>query len=329
MHMKIVISDYPDSMMPSHDYEKEILRSGLGDDIEIVVYEYSDAKRQEFYDVIHDADAILTAFTHIDAKAMDHAPKLKVISMNATGYDNVDLQAANQRRIGVCPVGEYCTKDVAEFAITMMMALVKNVKYYITDIDQHNKWRYDYPNANARLSEMTLGICGLGKIGKTVARKALGLGMTVIACDPFISKPDDLDVELVTREDLFARADIVANHMNLNETNYAYFDSEAFAQMVKRPYFINMGRGACVVEADLIAALDKGLLKGAALDVLKDETPDLANHSLVGRENVYITPHAAFYSSSSLKDLQRISTENIVNYLTGKKEKVFKLVSDY
>lgn len=327
--MKIVISDYPDSMMPSHDYEREILKDGLGEDVDIVVYEYSDTKRQEFFEVIQDADAILTAFTRIDAEAMDHAKKLKVISMNATGYDNVDLKAANQRKIGVCPVGEYCTKDVAEFTITMMMTLVKNIKYYITDIDQHKKWQYDYPRANDRLSEMTLGICGLGKIGKTVARKALGLGMTVIASDPFITKPENLDIELVSKEELFARADIITNNMNLNETNYAYFDEKAFEQMIKKPYFINMGRGACVVEEDLIKALDNGVLKGVALDVLKDETPDLKNHPLVGRENVCITPHAAFYSNSSLKDLQRISTENIVNYLTGKKEKVFKLVSDY
>ncbi|MGT2888641.1 NAD(P)-dependent oxidoreductase [Streptococcus didelphis] len=327
--MKIIISDYPDSMMPSHDYEKEILRKGLGEETEILVYEYDDTKRQEFFEVIKDADAILTAFTRIDSDAMDHAPHLKVISMNATGYDNVDLEAANQRHIGVCPVGEYCTKDVAEFTITMMMALVKNIKYYSHDIDFNKNWRYNYPVPNCRLSDMTLGICGLGKIGKTVARKALGLGMTVIACDPFITKPDNLELELVTKEELFARADIITNNMNLNETNYSFFDAKAFNQMVKKPYFINMGRGPCVVEADLIAALDKKLLKGAALDVLKDETPDLENHPLVGRENVFITPHAAFYSKSSLKDLQRISTENIVHYLTGKKEKVFKLVSDY
>ncbi|EHJ56110.1 hypothetical protein HMPREF9318_01263 [Streptococcus urinalis FB127-CNA-2] len=326
--MKIVITDYAESMMPSHDYEKEILKNGLGDDLDIVVYEYTDNK-EEFYQVIKDADAILTAFVKIDEDIMDHVPALKIISMNATGYDNVDLAAANERHIGVCPVGEYCTKDVAEFTITMMLALVKNLKYYQNDIDQHHLWRYDYVAPNKRLSEMTIGIFGLGKIGKTVAKKALGLDMTVIACDPFIEAPTDINVKMVSKQELFEKADVITNNMNLNETNYAYFNLDAFNAMSKKPYFVNMGRGASVVETDLIEALDKGFIKGAAVDVLKDETPDLEHHPLVNRENVYITPHAAFYSVSSLKDLQRISTENIVNYLTGHKEKVFKLVSEF
>ncbi|WP_159543278.1 NAD(P)-dependent oxidoreductase [Streptococcus halichoeri] len=326
--MKVVIADYPDSMMPNHDYEREILTKGLGANTEIVVYPYHDDK-EEFYEVIKDAQAILTAFTPIDAETLDHALQLQVVSINATGYDNVDLAAANARHIGVCPVGEYCTKDVAEFTIATMMALVKNLKSYQTAIDCHYHWSYDYAKPNQRLSDMTLGICGLGKIGKTVARKALGLGLKVLACDPFTHLPADLAVTMVSKEALFAQADIITNHMNLNETNYGYFDQKAFKQMLKQPYFINMGRGACVVEADVITALDQGRLKGAALDVLKDETPDLAQHPLVGRENVLITPHAAFYSTSSLRDLQRISTENIVHYLTGRKDRVFKLVSDY
>ncbi|GGE25112.1 NAD(P)-dependent oxidoreductase [Streptococcus himalayensis] len=326
--MKIVITDYPDSMMPNHDYEIQMLKQGLGENTNIVIYEYKD-NREEFYQVIKDADAILTAFTPIDAQAIRHAEKLKVISINATGYDNVDLQAANQRKIGVCPVGEYCTKDVAEFTISMMMILVKNIKYYQYDIEKHYQWRYNCTEPNQRLSDMTLGICGLGKIGKMVAKKALGLDMKVIACDPFIEPPSDLNVKLVSKEELFEQADIITNNMNLNETNYNYFDLTAFKQMKKQPYFINMGRGACVVEHELVTALDLGLLKGAALDVLKDETPTLKSHPLIGRENVHISPHAAFYSTSSLKDLQRISTENIVNYLNGYKDKVFKLVSDY
>lgn len=326
--MKIVISDYPDSMMPTHELECAILKKGLGDDTEIVIHPYQDNEREAFYEVIHDADAILTAFTRIDAEAMDHAPKLKVISMNATGYDNVDLTAANKRRIGVCPVGEYCTQDVAEFTIAVMMALVKNIKYYTHDIEQAHQWRYDYPDANPRLYELTLGIFGLGKIGRAVARRAQALGMTVVAYDPFTPNPPEPGVRMVSVQELCGMADIIANHMSLNETNYDFFNRQLFEQMAQKPYFINMGRGASVVEQDLIAALDAGQLKGAAVDVLRDETPDLANHPLVGRQNVYVTPHAAFYTTTSLAELQRISTENIVHYLTGRKDKVFRLVSD-
>lgn len=326
--MKIVIADYKDSMMPVHDYEKEILINGLAE-CEVVIYEYTDEKREEFFDIIKDADAILTAFIQIDKEAMKHAENLKVISMNATGYDNVDLEEANKRGIGVCPVGEYCTIDVAEFTISMMLSLVKNLKTYINDIDLEHNWRYEIGAANKRIEDMTVGIFGFGKIGKAVGQRAKALGMKVIACDPFI--PEDsgeaFDIELVNPEQIYKEADVVLNHMNLNETNYDYFNLENFRLMEKKPYFINMGRGACVVESDLIIALENHYLSGAGLDVLADETPDLEKHPLVGRSNVIITPHAAFYTEASITELQRISTENIVHYLLGEKDKVFRLVS--
>lgn len=97
--------------------------------------------------------------------------------------------------------------------------------------------------------------------------------------------------------------------------------------MERHPYFLNMARGASVVEADLISALDEGQLRGAALDVLADEHPHLAGHPLLGRENVLVTPHAAFYSQTSLRKLQEISCKNIVHYLTGQPEAVFKFVN--
>ncbi|MGY3778963.1 NAD(P)-dependent oxidoreductase [Isobaculum melis] len=326
--MKIVISDYPDSMMPTHDEEKAILEKGLSQ-CEVVVYPYHDEKRNEFYQVIQDADAILTAFTKIDEEAMDHAPNLKVISINATGYDNVDLAAANKRGIGVCPVGEYATIDVAEYTISMILALVKNFKPYFQDIDLHHNWRYDAVAPNKRIEEMTLGIFGLGKIGKAVASRSKALGMKVIAYDPYLSAEEGADygVEMVNPETIFSTADVITNHANLNESNQGYFNLEKFKKMQQKPYFINMGRGASVVESDLVLALKNHYLKGAGLDVLADETPDLAHHPLVGLPNVIITPHAAFYSATALKKLQQISAENIVYYLTGERDKVFKLVN--
>ncbi|MGO2082987.1 NAD(P)-dependent oxidoreductase [Vagococcus sp.] len=327
--MKIVITDYPDSMMPTHDYEREILIDGLGE-CEIVVYEYADEKREEFFEVIKDADAILTAFTKIDAEAMDHAKNLKLVSLNATGYDNVDLVEANRRGVGVCPVGEYSTIDVAEFTITLMLTLIKNLKAYIQDIDINHKWRYDVKPPNARVEDMTLGVFGFGKIGKAVATRGKALGMTVITCDPYVDQKlgDEYGVIFVSKEELLATSDVITNNMNLNESNQSFFNLSVFKEMKKAPFFINMGRGASVNESDLKIALDNGLIKGAGLDLLADETPDLENHPLVGLDTVIITPHAAFYSSTSIKELQRLSTENIVYYLTNQKDKVFKLVSD-
>ncbi|AYQ26466.1 MULTISPECIES: NAD(P)-dependent oxidoreductase [Enterococcus] len=328
--MKIVISDYKDSMMPTHDVELEVLKKGLGEDVEIVIYEYTDEKKEEFYEIIKDADALLTAFIQFNREMFEHAPNIKVISINATGYDNVDLSVAKSRHIGVCPVGEYCTIDVAEYTISLILSLVKNLKIYSYDVEKNHQWRYEVGEENKRIKDLTLGIFGFGKIGKAVAKRAIALGMRVLACDPFVDKEEavKLDVEIVDIEHLLQEAEVITNHMNLNESNYQFFDLDKFSQMTKKPYFINTGRGACVVEEDLSKALALGYIKGAGFDVLKDEHPDLAHHELVNKDNVIITPHAAFYTSSSIAELQRISTQNIVYYLTNQKNKVFKLVSD-
>lgn len=328
--MKILITDYKESMMPQHDIERQVLNAGLNN-CEIMVYEYQNNHREEFLNLVEDVDAILTAFVKIDREVFERAHQLKVVSINATGYDNVDLAVAEEYGVGVCPVGEYCTQDVAEFTITVMHALVRNLKAYMNDIDVAHEWRYDLCQPNMRIENMTLGIVGLGKIGRAVATRAHALGMRVLATDPFITDEhyaivSDF-VDLVDPEVLFSEADVVTNHMNLNETNHRYFDTVKFNQMNKHPYFINMGRGAELREPDLIAALDSGQLSGAAMDVLETENPDLAQHPLVGRNNVIISPHVAFYSRDSMESLQRISTENIVNYLTNNKDKVFKLVT--
>ncbi|MGX6973000.1 NAD(P)-dependent oxidoreductase [Vagococcus lutrae] len=325
---KILIADYPDSMMPSHDYEQEILVKGLKN-CEIQIHEYSDKHLAAFYEAIVDADALLTGFIPMNEEALNHAPQLKIISMNATGYDNVDLEEANQRQIGVCPVGEYCSEDVAEFTIATMAMLVKNLKTHTYNVEQDYIWEYASAGENPRIEEMTLGIVGFGKIGKQVGKRAKALGMRVIAHDPFINDEifSQQGVKQVSKEELVMTSDVICNHMNLNETNYDYFDYSLFAHAKKNPYFINMGRGASVVEEDLVKALDEKLLKGAAVDVLSDETPDLKHHPLVGRSNVIVTPHAAFYTTTSVAKLQRVSCENIVHFLSGEYDKVNKLVN--
>ena len=328
--MKILISDYAESMMPQHDLETETLKSHLGEDIDVEVYAYTDEAREEFYEHLADADALLTAFIKVDKEAFEHAPNLKVIAINATGYDNVDMDEATARGVGVCPVSEYCTWDVSESAIAYMYALNKNFKFYIGQIEQEHRWDYAAAPEVPRLEDQTLGIFGFGKIGKCTARKAKGLVKRIISNDPFIDQNlfGQNGVEQAEIDEVLAEADIIINHMNLNETNYHYFDAEKFAKMKKKPIVINLGRGLCMDEPALIEALDSGQIRAFGADVLYDETPDLANHPLVGRDNVIITPHSAFYSSSSLRDLMIFPCNNIGHFHKGEKDQLFKLVND-
>ncbi|MEA5019082.1 MAG: NAD(P)-dependent oxidoreductase [Gordonibacter sp.] len=327
--MKILISDHPDSMMPDHSLEIETLRTGLGSEVEVDIYEYQEENRADFFEHLKDADALLTAFTTVDAEAMRHAPKLKVISLNSTGYDQVDLEEATKRGIGVCPVGEYCTWDVSESALAYMYALNKHFKFYQREIDERHKWDYAAAPQWPRLEDQTLGIVGFGKIGKCTAKKARGLVKNIVAYDPYVDEAafTERGVSCVGIEELFAQADIIINHMCLTDENERFFNAAAFEAMARKPLFINLGRGLCVDEEALVAALDSGKIRAFGADVLQDETPDLSNHPLVGRDNVIITPHAAFYSTTAIEDLERLSCQNIVHFLREEKDQVFKLVN--
>lgn len=329
--MKVLISDYIDRMMPDHDLEIETLRSGLGDDVEIETWPYTDEQREEFYRRLGSADALLTAFIPMDADAFSHAPLLKVIAIDATGYDNVDLVEATRHGVGVCPVGEYCTWDVSEAAIAYLFALNKLFKHFMIKVESEHEWGFADAPAYPRLQDQVLGIVGFGKIGKCTARKAKDLVKEIIACDPYADDAafEELGVRRVGKEELLSSADLIVNHMNLTTENERYFDAAAFDLMsVRAPIFVNLGRGLSVDEDALVKALDAGTIRAFGADVLGDETPDLAHHPLMGRSNVIVTPHSAFYSSSSLHDLETLPAKNIVSFLSGSKQDLFKLVND-
>lgn len=325
--MKIVICDYKDVLKRNLEYEKNILLSGLKD-AEIIIYEYN-GDQNEFIEVIKDADAILTAFLDINKSVIDGGKKLKCISINAVGYDCVDLDEATKHNIAVCPIGEYCTQEVAEHTMSLILSLSRGIKHYINDIDKKNIWKYHSTTEIQRIEGQTLGIFGFGKIGRAVAKRALAFGMKVVAVDPYVKCEDaeKLNVKLVDAEYVWENADIISNHMNQNSSNNNFFTINEFKKMKRNPIFINVGRGSSVNEEDLLEALDQKLIRGVGLDVLSEENPNLEKNKLIGRENVIITPHAAFYSETSIKELQRISCENIVYYLNGEKDKVNRIVN--
>ena len=324
--MKILITDYPDVL--GRELEKEIayLHEDLPD-AEILVYPYTDP--EAFYREAADADGLLTAFIPLDKPALDRLPALKAVSINATGYNFVDLAETRRRGIPVCAIGEYCTQEVADHTMALLLALDRNLKHYTDDIDRIGRWQYYAAPRPMGLSGAVLGLFGLGKIGRAVARRAQGFGMQVLAVDPYAdpAQAAALGVTLTDADTLFARSDVISNHMNLTPENTGFFDYACFRKMRRRPIFLNVARGGSVNEADLVRALDEGLIRAAGLDVLEAEKPDLTHCALRGRSNVILTPHAAFYSVRAIEALQRMSCKNLTACLTGHPDKAFRVVN--
>lgn len=313
--MRILISDYPD-VLASRDLAVEIQAIHDFDNrVEVEVYPYQ--SYQEFIQKVQTADGLLTAFLDLDAAFFENNLKLQCISINATGFDKVDLEAAANKNIQVVPLVDYCTEDVADHTLALLLSLNRKLKAYTKQIEQNHVWRYKSVGSMHRLSTQTLGIIGCGKIGCTVAKRAQVFGMEIIGYDPYKTEAElkQFGIKKVDWSEIQLRADIISNHVATTSENKAIFNHEFFENLEKSPLFLNLGRGENVEEAALLQALDKGWIRGAGLDVLFSEKPDLKNEPLLYRENVIITPHASFYSEESLRSLQLQSVSNLVENL--------------
>ena len=326
---KIVIVDYKDTLNRDLQMEIDILKDMLPD-CKVVILEYEDTKekKEELINELKGADAVKTAFVMLDRSILSQCRHLKCISFNSTGFNNVDKDYAKHSGIDIMNVPEYCTNEVADHTIMLMLSLNKNLKAYDDMVMKKHRWTYRLPMESHSLSGQTLGIVGFGKIGRAVAKRAKVFGMKVLVCSNHISKDEQekYGVEYASMEEIQKNSDIISIHTNLNTGNQKMIDEDFFMALQKHPIFINVSRGNLVDEQELIKALDSGIIRAAGLDVLESESPDMSKNMLCGRDNVIITPHAAFYSEESVRKLHELSTRNIAYYLLGQKEKVYDFV---
>ena len=328
--MKIVIADYKEPLNRDLEIEKHFFRKGLGDDIEIETYEYN-GDAEDLKRAISDADGILTSYLEFPAEVIESTPNLKGISIEATGYNFVDADAAQKQGTAVAVIGEYCTQEVADHTMALALAVSRKLKHYDREIEYKHKYDYNSTSGMKRMEDCTFGIMGLGKIGKAVAKRAKGFGFHIIAYSPSWPEKaaEELGVELVTKEELYKRSDIITLNMRLTPDNENILDRDAFQMMEKKPVIVNVSRGQLIDEEALLEALDTGKVFGAGLDVLVEETDENTKKSpFVGREDVILTPHSAFYSDKALFECQRIGAENLVYILKKEKDKVFRMVND-
>ena len=318
---RVIVAETPENAGCSLDVEISI----LGPKVSLVRYSY-DGDHENLISACRDADVILTAFTPLTRKVIERLNQCRLISIAATGHSCVDLEAAADAGISVCAIDEYCTDEVADHAILLMLALCRRLLEYNDQVQTENRWQFDTLSGLRPLRDMTLGIVGFGRIGQAVARRARGFGLTTIVHDPYENPAAaaELDVRFCDLSTLFAESDIISLHCNLSPENKQLLDSSAFRCMSKNPILINCARGGLIDEEALVMALDTGQIAAAGLDVLNDESPDLGASRLTGRRNVILTPHVAFYSDASILENRRISAGNIRNFLDGNHSKVRK-----
>ena len=238
------------------------------------------------------------------------------------GVDNIDLDAARAARVAVANSPDYCFDEVAEHGMALIVALLRNVVDYAVDVKNHI-WDWSKAPALKRINGLTLGLVGCGQIPRRVARMAHGFGMNVVGYDPFLPKEiaDSVGIELVSMEDLGARADAVLSHVPLSKTTREMINKSVFDTFKKSPVFVNTSRGLTVDEHELCEALRDGRISRAGLDVIVAEEPNFSEE-IFSAPNVFFTPHAAFYSETALDAANVTAATNVVEFLTGNCDKV-------
>lgn len=270
------------------------------------------------------ADIVLTNKVVLGSAEMDAAPRLKLIQVVATGVNNIDLEAARARRLAVCNVSGYSTEAVAQHVFASLLNLVTNVHRFAAE---PQRWaaspvftRLDYPVSE--LAGKTLGIVGLGSIGRAVARIGAAFGMRVVAYARGASDSSG-DIPRLAPEEFFASCDAITLHCPLTPETRHFINAATLAKMKPGAVLVNTGRGDLIHEADLVAALRSGSLRAAAVDVLTPEPPAPDHPFLAavaaGLDNLFITPHSAWSAVEARQRLLDGIVANLVAFRGGER----------
>lgn len=254
-------------------------------------------------------------------KVFDALPDLKMIVRYGVGVDNIDLEAASKHGVQVCNVPDYGTFEVADQALALMMAIVRKVPMANEQV-QKKEWDYAVMAPIQRLSTMTVGIIGLGRIGQAFAKRVHAMGCRVIGYDVYtdhLKNNAELSfIEVKSLDEVIAQSDLISLHCGLNKDNAKMMNKATFAKMKKGSYLVNVARGGLVDEDDLAEALKSGQLGGAGIDVTNKE-PLQGDSPLRGIPNCVITPHMAWYSVQAASDLKTKCAEEAARGALGQK----------
>ena len=303
--------------------KKVLVTDGLADEAinilkeHFTVDEKKGISKQELKEIIKDYHAlVIRSATRPDAEIIEKAENLQIIGRAGIGVDNVDLEAATKKGIIVVNAPASNAVTVAEHTIALMLALVRKIPEADLSL-KDGKWEKSRFKG-IEIEGKTLGIIGFGQIGGLVAKKVMGLGMKVIAYDPFVSEDRFRQLGIVKAgrlEDIYREADFISIHLPKNKNTLGLFDKKQFSKMKKGTIILNVARGGIVVEKDLADAIREGQIGGAALDVYEKEP--CTDSPVFGLEKVICTPHLGASTEEAQSRAGIIIADQVIEVLNG------------
>ncbi|WP_395137960.1 NAD(P)-dependent oxidoreductase [Armatimonas sp.] len=270
----------------------------------------------------------VTSRDFITAELLNRLPGVKLIATRSTGFEHIDLVAANARGITVCNVPHYGDHTVAEFAFALMLMVQRGLRHSLKDAEEGR-----FPFGSQRgfdLFGQTLGIIGTGRIGRRTAQIGVGFGMSVLAHDiaPLLDEAVRIGYSYVGLEELLSRADILTLHVPLTSRTHHLIGAAELAKLRRGAVLINTARGGVVDTSAVLAALDSGQLSGAGLDVLEDEEriAEIAPGYLARFPSLILTPHMAYHTTGGVGRIRQTTAENIRAFLGGAPQNTVSLL---
>lgn len=268
-----------------------------------------------------DAEVLLVGYASITRDMFEQLPKLKLVALMSMGTDTVDVAAATDHGVWVTNVPGAATEEVATHALALILHWARQLDYYTeTSVADAEIWNSRAAVAPWRLSEQTLGILGLGRIGLKLAELAKPLFGRTLGYDPLLPDTDEVramlsehGIERVSLETARQHSNVLSLHMPLTHETERLIDAAFIAEMPDRALIVNVSRGALLDSAAVAQAVCSGQLAGAAVDVLDVEPPP-ADHPLLGVEGVVVTPHVAYFSERTAAEYVRIQAQNAVTF---------------
>jgi D-3-phosphoglycerate dehydrogenase len=267
--------------------------------------------------VARDADAILVTYAKLTGDLLRQLTRCRAIGRFGLGVDNIDLPAAAEKGITVTYVPDYCVREVSDHTMALLLTLARKV-VLSNRLVHGGRWEMPATVPMHRLAGRVLGMIGFGNIPRALSPKAKAFGMRTVAHDPHVPSGifSSSAVQELSLDELLRISDFVSVHAPLLPSTRGLINAETLAKMKPSAFLINTARGPLVDELALAAALDAGRLAGAALDVLPVEPPPAAS-PLIGRDNVILTPHTAFYSEEALNELLTKCASDVARVLSG------------
>lgn len=306
--MRVIITDCDHDNI---DIEKKVFAdAGMSVELRQAVTE------DEVIAQCQDAEIFIVQYAKITEKVMDNCPCLKYVVRYGVGVDTIDIPAATRHGIQVGNVPDYGMNEVADHAIALAMSMIRKT-IEMNAFTKNQKWDYTRAIPIHRFSEMTVGVIGLGRIGRNFAQKMHALGFKVIGTDPYFKATPETDayVKPVSMEDVITQSDVISLHCPA-DGNMNLFCAETFKKMKNTAILINVARGGIINEEDLDQALTDGEIGGAALDCMLGE-PVSKDSPLFRHENLVVTPHMAWYSQEAAQELKRKVAEESVRFARG------------